>query len=1052
MNTKTPTPVLVATAPALKKIQPQDIGLEILVMPAEGEETDVDIVAVHGIGVHPKDAWIHTGTKSHWLKDPSMLPTRVTNARIMVYNYESYWFGDDAIRQSVPAVASKLLKALCDERTQCPHRPIIFLGHCFGGLVIQQAYTAASFHHEDYPGIADSVTGIIFLGTPHHGVSGKSELQTQGQIYDLIVKSTTQIQDNALKTMAQDNIMLVTIVHDFTRKVSINKNGPKLFCFFESKASKVGSITGMVSGASPEFVVSESSATLTGVLNESLSLDHSSMNKFEDSSDDNYKSVLRQIRKMVDGSKKMIENRSLKEISIESTISGPKPRMPSLPAPIAKETHFAPRGNILETIEEKFRSTVNVVLLGSSGNGKTHVAVEYAHKYFEEHPGCRVHWVNAASIAQFQYSYKCIAEVLRLPKETMTDVEIVEEVHNTLKRDVSGHWLMILDGLDDERLLNPTGSPGLEMSPCDFVPSSNYARVLITTRSNLLAKKMVKNKGQFIIDVPRLNEDDASYVLLGERTTDEAKRKDSIEVSKTLEGSAGTLVLAYLYRKLREKEDGTGWKLYKSKLQALSSEGMGSSLMRSWRLLFDMIREHHPEDSRLLLLMGTLNVQSIPGVFFERSEVLKQIPRLVDYGMVEPSSNRVYFTVTPIIRQCIQTWLDQSGEKSPVQLQVLSVLYEKFVDTKSSAFEALLPSAFAALEFQPIEEQGKLYLATLLSRVAEYLIERGRPDLALGHLERGLSLSGDLKNKGNGLFEQIKATIDKAKGQIKSSKSKLPGRRWRGRDAAAARKVLQELEKKVGKDHPDALRAANEFASSRLADGDCPDSEEIVAIYKRALDWSEKTYGKNSIDSARHLYNLALAHDNRHEYEKAAALYHQASQISERHLGPGNPELLKILTNLALIYCKQGKLETAEQAFEVILAGQQNTLGLDHPETLMTRQNVAMMLEEKGHVKDAGTEMQSVYDAQVRLLGRDDPATLQTACRLATNYKLQDCLGDAEKLLQATRKAQENVLGKTHRDTIMTGQMLEELGGEMKGSKRRSTPPAVGAPPTALTA
>ncbi|KAI1087793.1 hypothetical protein F5B19DRAFT_497026 [Rostrohypoxylon terebratum] len=1052
MSTKRPIPIPATTVPRLKRIQPQDIGLEILATPAEGEDTDVDIVAVHGIGVHPKDAWVHASTKSHWLKDTGMLPNKVPNARIIIYNYESYWFGDHAIKQSVPAVASKLLKALCDVRTQCPHRPIIFIGHCFGGLVIQQVYTAASFHHEDYPGIADSVTGIIFLGTPHHGVSDKSELQTQGKIYDLIVKSTTQIQDSALKTMAQDNVMLVAIVHDFTRKVNINKNGPKLFCFFESKASKVGSITGMISGAPPEFIVSESSATLNGILNESLGLDHSGMNKFEDSNDDNYRSVVRQIRGMVEGSEKMIENRNLKKMSIKSALIGPKSRMPSLPAPIAKESHFAPRGNILETIAEKFRSTVNVVLLGSSGNGKTHVAVEYAHKYFEEHPGCRVHWVNAASIAQFQHSYKCIAEILRLAKETMTDAEVVEEVHNTLKRDVSGHWLMILDGLDDERLLNPTGSPGLEMSPCDFVPSSNYARVLITTRSNLLARKMVKNKGHFIIDVPQLNEDDASYVLLGERTTDEAKRKDSIEVSKTLEGSAGTLVLAYLYRKIREKEVGTGWKPYKNEIQALLSEGVGSSLMRSWRLLFDIIRERHPGDSRLLLLMGTLDVQSIPGVFFERSEVLEQIPRLVDYGMVEPSTNRVYFTVTPIIRQCIQTWLDQSGEKSPVQLQALLVLYEKFVDTDSSAFEALLPSAYAALEFQPIEEQGKLYLATLLLRIAEYLTERRRPDLALEHLERGLSLSGELKNKGNGLFEQTKAAIEKANGRVKSSQLERPKRISDDQDAAAARKVLRELEKRVGKDHPDALRAANEFASSRLAHGDSLDLEEIVRIYKRTLAWSEKTYGKDSIDSVRHLFNLALAHDDRQEYEKAVALYHRASQVSERHLGPGNPELLKILANLASIYCKQGKLEMAEQAFEVALTGQRNTLGLDHPETLVTRQNVAMMMEEMGHVKDAGVEMQSVFDAQVRLFGRDDPATLQTACRLAMNYKLQGFLGGAEKLLQTTREAQEKVLGKTHRDTVMTVQMLEELGGKSKGSKRRSNTTGVGAPPTVAVA
>lgn len=54
-----------------------------------------------------------------------------------------------------------------------------------------------------------------------------------------------------------------------------------------------------------------SSATLNGDENEALALDHSSMNKFEDSSDDNYKSVSREILKMAAGSREMMKSRKL---------------------------------------------------------------------------------------------------------------------------------------------------------------------------------------------------------------------------------------------------------------------------------------------------------------------------------------------------------------------------------------------------------------------------------------------------------------------------------------------------------------------------------------------------------------------------------------------------------------------------------------------------------------------------------------------------------------------------------------------------------------------
>lgn len=93
--------------------------------------------------------------------------------------------------------------------------------------------------------MTEYITGMVFLGTPHHGVASTSGLTTQGNIYAHIVESEFQIQDNAIQTMAHDNEVLRNTVHNFTRRVKTCQPQPELFCFYEQVSTKVGLIVGL---------------------------------------------------------------------------------------------------------------------------------------------------------------------------------------------------------------------------------------------------------------------------------------------------------------------------------------------------------------------------------------------------------------------------------------------------------------------------------------------------------------------------------------------------------------------------------------------------------------------------------------------------------------------------------------------------------------------------------------------------------------------------------------------------------------------------------------
>lgn len=72
----------------------------------------------------------------HWLKDPEMLPAIVPNARIMVYSYESRWHAN-APKTRLHLCGKDLIDTLHSFRNDVPDRPILFIGHSLGGLVIQ---------------------------------------------------------------------------------------------------------------------------------------------------------------------------------------------------------------------------------------------------------------------------------------------------------------------------------------------------------------------------------------------------------------------------------------------------------------------------------------------------------------------------------------------------------------------------------------------------------------------------------------------------------------------------------------------------------------------------------------------------------------------------------------------------------------------------------------------------------------------------------------------------------------------------------------------------
>ncbi|KAL0631451.1 hypothetical protein Q9L58_009683 [Maublancomyces gigas] len=99
----------------------------------------VDVIAVTGLAGHAFGSWRSRNTGKMWLRD--MIPIDLPNARILTYGYDTTLPGSKSNAQ-ISEYANQFLESLKDARHD-PHRPIIFIGHSLGGLLIKEVRSCA---------------------------------------------------------------------------------------------------------------------------------------------------------------------------------------------------------------------------------------------------------------------------------------------------------------------------------------------------------------------------------------------------------------------------------------------------------------------------------------------------------------------------------------------------------------------------------------------------------------------------------------------------------------------------------------------------------------------------------------------------------------------------------------------------------------------------------------------------------------------------------------------------------------------------------------------
>ncbi|KAI9769491.1 MAG: hypothetical protein M1840_003968 [Geoglossum simile] len=147
------------------------------------DEIVADVVAVTGLAGHAFGSWRSRETHQMWLMD--FLPNYVENIRIMSYGYDSSLVGDCESESGLFDYRRTFIQQLENSRGSDESRPIIFIAHSMGGILVLQALVESK-HNPRYRHILNSTRGIFFFGTPHQGLrtdelEGMVDTETGGQ-------------------------------------------------------------------------------------------------------------------------------------------------------------------------------------------------------------------------------------------------------------------------------------------------------------------------------------------------------------------------------------------------------------------------------------------------------------------------------------------------------------------------------------------------------------------------------------------------------------------------------------------------------------------------------------------------------------------------------------------------------------------------------------------------------------------------------------------------------------------------------------------------------
>ncbi|KAF2435578.1 hypothetical protein EJ08DRAFT_604586 [Tothia fuscella] len=1020
--------------------------------PAHGDKAPLlDIIAVHGLYEGAVQTWTDRQTNVLWLRD--LFPYCAYGARILLYHYNADVLaspGEANADEILPYATAMVTEISAHRSAEGAYlRPIIFVSHGFGGLLVKRALVFSRERQiqveEPLRMVYMSTFALIFMGTPHEGMRKQSIL--------FLVLGQAAPPSQFVINLLEGSEM----IKEVTTMFSPIRGEFRISNFWEEYKTFIGT--------NEEYIVTQNSAApgWEDVHKHGIKANHSDMVKMRTVDDHKYQDLKRTLEKYsrdaadYGGKRWLGRDTVLNKSSVEDLNDRYQTPLDDVPINDTFTTdinkwflvdrsptiYFTGRETHARIMKNKFTNTQRqkgrkshpiYVIYGLGGSGKTQFCLKYVHDNRQRYWG--VFWIDASTVENAEASFGNIDQHVRKGVNHSREASYSAAMHWLLQ--CRKPWLLILDNADD---------PDMDISR--YIPAGTHGQILITTRNPNIIEHATAGHLRF----RGMDPEEGINLLL--KAAAPVGRTDnpspqSRTLAKGIASELGYLALplalagATIRRRIHTLERYLQHYLSHRKDMLSRPPIQGAedvNIIATWEIPFQRIQKiadrpsiEHRDAVDLLHMFAFMHFESIHEEIFQRAwsaieesqvdftsfpsilqpgrrenftvRMRSAIGVLSDYSIVDYEYATRVCMLHPVVHAWAQERLDLSTQQKWLDctFSVIGMSISERMEASGRGFrQRLIPHLDSCLRI--LRHQCPSFPATLSQAVdtekfARVYAENGQWSIARELYIKVIGLRTKLLGRWHEATLRAHKFLGDTYWNLFELEPLIKQQRW-------MLVVLWFVRPSIWHWFGMTLLFPNHIAYC-LALDDLTQSLWLVGMRdwsrytgERAVKGLVKHLGEEDPKTLTAMFNLGRTYIHLGKHEAARAMILNVLKKRKRFFGMDHFDTLMVRNELGVLLYECGRnLHLAERLVSNVLRSRKKLLGEEHAYTLWSVNDVSKIVCERGRPTEAVKMLQDIIPTVTRTLGENHPGMTMTKANLTKAYARCGDWASAEEILR----------------------------------------------------